>query len=321
MKRKFILVYCILMLAVFSVASAALNQNSYFDSVTGVIREVGDREKGSSNYSISLDNEDGRLVSIVVSEDTYLDKGVKRKLEPGQKITAFYMAYITDPMTNPPQYPVSAIVIPKDKKSVKADRFDAKGLSMDGTMKIRIDLDTEIMDQDGKTYKDSLDNKNLLIFYSSSEGYAPEKVEPERVVVLNKSKEIFEESKVMPAQSSDVSRMPIVVDGRRISSPPAYNKADGTVMIPAKAVIEALGHRVTWMDRERAVQVDGVSSFVVNQNRYNFGRMSPVALEVAPEIRNGVTYVPLSYFQKVLKIENAYVYEGQIVFDHGPKMK
>jgi hypothetical protein len=50
-------------------------------------------------------------------------------------------------------------------------------------------------------------------------------------------------------------------------------------------------------------------------------KMAPIQLGTAPAIVEGKTFVPLSFFKEVTRLNNAYVFESQIVIDNGERME
>lgn len=287
------------------------NKDPYFLSVEGVITEIQPQQKESDNYWISITTDKGGPVHLVVGKDTFFDQKVKEKLKPGQKVTAFYQSGIPILLIYPPQIPVSVITIPEELQFVIADVFDKEGVNTTRKLKIKPSSSTKIVLEDGSGYTGSLENRKLIVYYGVTTKSIPAQTVPERIVVLS------EKSTSYP----DVTGFPIIVENTILMNALAYNRADGTVMIPARATLEKLGYKVAWDPEKKEVLVNGgISSFKIGSEQYIFGRMAPIQLEAAPELKNGVTYVPLSYFQKVLKINNAYVFEGQIVLDNGEKM-
>jgi hypothetical protein len=118
-----------------------------------------------------------------------------------------------------------------------------------------------------------------------------------------------------------VAKMPIVVSNRRITAPPAYLEPGDVVMVPLRAIAEALEYPVAWEKSDKTVRIGGLMSFRVGHNSYNYAQMPPVELEAAPKISKGHIYVPLNFFTKVAKLNNAYVFEGHIFIDNNEKMQ
>lgn len=296
---------------------------SYFLSVEGTIEKIHPKKDDSSNDRIEIKDKNGNPAYLVITGDTIFDQTDLKQLEQGDEIVAFVKSNSPMVMIYPPQYPVSVITANKDLH-VKADAFDANGVSQDGFLKIRIGEETKVLRPDGSSYSGSIENRLLLVYYDVSTRSIPAQTTPKRIVVLS-------EEEVMPSQNAsttnkvvvhpDVTNFPLIVAGKKLEGASAFNRPDGTIMIPARATLEALGYQVTWDAGRYEVMVNqGVSSFKIGEAQYHFAKMAPIQLEAAPEIRDGMTYVPLSYFQRVLKINNAFVFEGQIEINNDEKM-
>lgn len=111
---------------------------------------------------------------------------------------------------------------------------------------------------------------------------------------------------IAPAPSvTQKAAMQVVVKGKAIPMD-AYTK-DGTVMVPLRAISEALGFKVTWNNDERAVNIsDGTmqSDLTIGENLYQVytavegmtGMSAPFSLGSAPVLVGSKTYVPAELF-------------------------
>lgn len=111
---------------------------------------------------------------------------------------------------------------------------------------------------------------------------------------------------IAPAPSvTQKAAMQVVVKGKAIPMD-AYTK-DGTVMVPLRAISEALGFKVTWNNDERAVNIsDGTmqSDLTIGENLYQVytavegmtGMSAPFSLGSAPVLVGSKTYVPVELF-------------------------
>lgn len=82
--------------------------------------------------------------------------------------------------------------------------------------------------------------------------------------------------------------------------------ANGGIMVPVRAVAEALGFQVTWHSDQTLNLNNGdmQCDFAIGQNSYIVytanpdlvGMSAPFALESAPELKGSTTYVPVSLF-------------------------
>lgn len=86
------------------------------------------------------------------------------------------------------------------------------------------------------------------------------------------------------------------------------------VMVPLRAVAEALGYDVTWNGYLRSVQLGVAIHLWIGGNEVHFGRMAPIELSTVPIIVDDLTFVPLDFFSNVLG-QTVYVFEGQVVVE------
>ena len=96
----------------------------------------------------------------------------------------------------------------------------------------------------------------------------------------------------------NMAEWPILVDGVQIETAETFLTDDGTLMVPLRAIAEALGFEVEWDAAARAVTVGDKATLTI-------GESSSV-------IADNLTYVPLGFFRDVLEMPNAFAFEGQI---------
>ena len=99
----------------------------------------------------------------------------------------------------------------------------------------------------------------------------------------------------------------LIVNGVVLNDAPAvYQNEDGVWMLPMRAVAEGIGYTVTYRPEIAGADVQKDNQFTTiyfNRNSYFFNRVAPFELEAAPIVHNGVTFVPLSFFERVLQQE------------------
>jgi len=111
----------------------------------------------------------------------------------------------------------------------------------------------------------------------------------------------------VPQDSYSGLKLLLVIDGKGFSPDdvPLYTGASNEVMVPVRAAAEALGYTLTWHQDKLSLElVKGNQwlSLQIGEDTYNFAKMI-VSLGVAPELTNGKTYVPLSFFEKVMNLK------------------
>ena len=92
-------------------------------------------------------------------------------------------------------------------------------------------------------------------------------------------------------------------------------------MVRLSAVARHLGYRLDWNSRTRTVEIrtgddenyEVVSTLIVGENSYNYRSSDERTLEVAPALRHGSTYVPLSFFDEIMGLTATVTPNGYIV--------
>jgi len=95
-------------------------------------------------------------------------------------------------------------------------------------------------------------------------------------------------------------------------APHPFLHEDTIVMVPLRAVVEALDYTVSWNSYLRSVQLGVGIHLFIGETEVIVGRMAPIELSAPPVIVDDTTFVPLDFFRNVLG-RTAYVFEGQVV--------
>ena len=157
------------------------------------------------------------------------------------------------------------------------------------TLALNLEDSTEIVNLDGEKVN-SLAGKSLAVFYTTSTRSIPAQTTPVKVVVLEKS--------VEEAPAVDYTKVTTLKAGETEIGQISFDIDKNTFMIPVRAVAEALGYTVGWEGETKTVSLakdDVNATMVIGTNSY-----SDTELEAAPEIREDRTFVPSSFFEKVL---------------------
>lgn len=100
----------------------------------------------------------------------------------------------------------------------------------------------------------------------------------------------------------------LIINGVELKLPldtkDAFENYGGVIMIPLRAVSEALRYEVTWDEETRSVELKSGpqwTQITIGQDSYFFGKMAPITLGKAPEIINDRTFVPLEFVEKILR--------------------
>ena len=194
----------------------------------------------------------------------------------------------------------------------------------------------------GRTLQEVLTNRNMTITYSFVTASIPAQTTPSSIVVL------FESIVALPAidivaidgDIADVDldgyvgivtlpgeidfdwenyefELPelngeIVVNNEIIDAASPFWNDEGVLMVPLRAIAEALGYDVVWNGYTQSIQLGVAHHIFIGRTEVYVGRMAPIAIPAAPVIIDGLTFVPLYYFRGVLG-RVAFVFEGQVV--------
>lgn len=87
-----------------------------------------------------------------------------------------------------------------------------------------------------------------------------------------------------------------------------YKKSEYNIkMVPLRETLQYFGYTMTWQPNNNSITVlkdnKFISYLVINQNKYSDKNNKIIRqLEFAPELKNGVSYVPISYFSQILEM-------------------
>ena len=214
----------------------------------------------------------------------------------------------------------------------KEDRFkvmessanDEAGFSMiswDEELVIHINDEVPVFFEDGdlardrleseQTLSDLLNDRNLVVTYSITTRSLPPQTIPVKIVIM------YEKIVPLPENiGQDISELDgkIIVNGNIIDAPAMY-VSDGVVMVPIRAIAEALGFEVNWDDETEGVRLGVAINLWIGKDYYTVARMAPISLGAAPELTGDRTFVPISFFGEVITGYKAYLLDGHVVIE------
>ena len=134
---------------------------------------------------------------------------------------------------------------------------------------------------------------------------------------------VFPKSVMADLLSSDFRPVDIIVNGELIQSPNPFAKFDQEggivdVMVPLRAVADALGVSVDWRETDQRILINGNTEIWINRTQFYIGIYFAGNLGFSPEIVNGNTFVPLSFFDYVLNGFETRISENAIFIDTLP---
>ena len=277
-------------------------------------------------------------VNFSLTEDTVRLLGgddLWGNIEIGMTVTGFYDATLPVPLIYPPHF--NAVAFARGNAGVRVDRFDENFLSSDGSLFIHIGEDTEIVFQDGTAFegeRDDLVGRALVVLYDIVLDSFPQQTSPVKVIVLFERAEhpampdISWEGGFQLSQEDidamwdglfDPETVKVIVEGEAVEMPtPFINREAGFIMVPAAYIAEALGYVVTGEGFDTVIgrygEPGGIVAFVEGLDAYMIGRIETISLGAAPEVVDGVLFVPLHFFGMVLP-EAGFVMDGNIFIE------
>ena len=286
---------------------------SGYGSFSGTVAEVTDIEEDYALYSVRVESADGDIAVFIVTADSCDITGVRPAV--GDKFTGYYDLSLPMLMIWPPQYQAVAFHINLDDKyTVKVARFDVNSdggngqlLSDDGELVIHVGEDTVLLQANGEDFiggAEELAGRALVVLYTVSTRSMPPQTTPEMIFVL------YERAVPLPEDFEPYAPASgIMVNGMMIDAHEPYLKGD-VLMVPLRAVAEALGYTVNWEAETRSIYLNNVISLSIGKDYYTYARMAPITLGTAPEITDGLTFVPLSFFKEVMRVTYANYLDG-----------
>lgn len=289
---------------------------------------------------LEAENEMDNVINFNTDDETVVlsrsgNKKALKDIKKDSKVTVYTFAYEPAPLILPPLYKANVIIVEdKSENLVDVDTYLAGEEDMvvnaAFTLALNIDKNTKVVDKNNKTLKnEELANKDLIVFYDTMTKSIPAQTTPSKVVVLGENEvalkniEAAKSAEATPAPEATAdpaaTEVPMAtltpaetaepVDFTKMTSVKVEDKVidnvyvkDNTLMLPIRAIAEAMGMSVSWDGELKAVMLnDGMYSLKIGENSYVAGKMTPVELECAPEITNDLTYVPFDYFTEIMQ--------------------
>jgi len=281
-------------------------------------------EDGTIYYHVAIKAQQEGTVVFVITPGSIGISGDEYKI--GDTFTAWYDGFRPVIMIYPPQYEAVVYGVNLGITGVKITRFDEDFLSREGDLVIRIGEDTVIRWADGAEFTGEIQEligPELVIVHSILALSFPAQTTPSAIYILPELEEndgAWGDDGGL-ADLYDFTDIPILVNGEQIEVPFPPYAVGWMVMVPLRAVAEALGFEVHWVANDQPIMLNNVYSVQIGVDSYIRGRMVPFQLGIAPELVNSTTFVPLSFFRDVIGLNNAYFFEGVIEINDDEPME
>lgn len=223
--------------------------------------------------------------------------------------------FVTITTTSAPVTTTSTTVETDDVEMSKVGFETIRGfvISYDNqTLTLRVDdkdYPVTIFDRDNQISKDypfikKLDFIEVTAEYGESTYYLSE---------ITKFSPIMDSIGPMPVIREAIT---LIYDDKEIISDVNAQLVDGTMMVPLRSVLEAMGYEVSWDGSTRTVEMKKGAiwtSVKIDENAYFKNRMAARPLSKAPIIIDGRTLVPAEFFVEVIG-KTINVENGNITF-------
>ena len=209
-------------------------------------------------------------------------------VKTGAEIDAYYIQPPFMTLQYPARFDAAVLVVRNEGNPGAAfvGIVGDDGLASDGSIKLNISGDTKITRQsDGAAFKGGIEKRAVIAYYAVTSRSLPPQALVTQAVVLDKS------------------GVPVFVNGKRLQNAAARVKPDGTVIAPLRAIVEALGHTVTWDDATQSARVGVAIVVTIGSSDYLVGKAAPIKLDAAAELINNRTYAPVSFYESILDLK------------------
>jgi hypothetical protein len=315
--------------------SYVTNPMPYYLSVTGIVEniEIADAPEGEGYTAINIVDTNGNPAKLIITENTVYP--FETLFSTGDTVTGWYLADAPMITIWPPRYNTAVLAVGRpDHTAIQVDRFFTQDndsiangymLSRDQMFAFKTDENTEIILANGDDFTDGdIEGRRIVVIYGPSTRSIPELAVAQKLIVLYEDIVPLEP---LPDYDDiiDATGWPIVVDGVEIEAPEAFQLEDGQLMLPLRAIAEALGYEVKWDGAARTVTLgDEVQLTIGDPEGYVLLQkpQNDIVSTHAPVIRGGSTFVPMHFFRDIMNLPNAFAFEGRIEIDsEGERME
>ena len=149
--------------------------------VSGTILNISPVSRECCSQLISLRTSDG-VINLMVTTDTYVMDCAR--LRAGMRVTGFYNPNAPVPLIFPPQYRAEIIVAIFPNDQVMLDYFDPNLLASNGSLKLNLDNQTNVLTPNGQRYSCNPGGNTLLVLYRATTRSIPPQTTPRKIIVF-----------------------------------------------------------------------------------------------------------------------------------------
>lgn len=282
--KKLLLLMLVFMLTIlpnFVSTKVADKVEEKYTSFSGVIESV-DKKEDKITILISIDRDKNNQMIVYTNSDTLIFDMQDTKenkeiiLEKGAVVEVFFLQNTPIATSLPAQLMNPYLILIKNSDySTKLDTFDSHLVSSDGKLELNFE------NNDHK-YEDSL----LLVFYKESTKSIPAIANPYKVIKLHPENEV------------------------------ALLSKDGVLFAPLRKVFETMNYEVDWNGKQKLITIkqdDKAATLNLDKKSYRDFNKKEIKLEAEPFIIDGRTFVPVSYMQKNLKLNNLEIKDAFLI--------
>ena len=158
-----------------------------FGQIRGTIVDMvparqGNRRTNGCVIFVSLENEQGEPVNVVLSTTTYVVDF--ETLSVGMQCTFWYWADAPMPLIYPPQYNAAVAARDRNGRQVDVSRYGADLVNQEQTLQLKLDGSVDVRTINNQYFQGSPAGHDLVVIYETSTRSIPAQTTPKEIVVL-----------------------------------------------------------------------------------------------------------------------------------------
>lgn len=164
------------------ILEALMNPKELIFSETGIVTSISNFDEGGCTLLFEVQTEDNTLVNFIINPNTYFFQ--QEPISTGMSIIGFFDANAPVPLIYPPRYQALVVAAVPRRSNLIFDWFNQNLINYNGTLKLNISPNTEIIMANGQPFHGSAANHYLLVQYSTTTRSIPAQTTPSKIVVM-----------------------------------------------------------------------------------------------------------------------------------------